>query len=85
MVLDLARQQHRPGTGSEDRPTGTREGLERVVQSDPLEALCDRGALTAGQDQGVDPVQVLAATHPNGARAHATQRLRVGIDIPLNR
>src|SRR5262245_51756174 len=65
--------------------TRARERLDRLVEPEPIEALRDRGALAAGEDQRVEAVELLRAAHRDRLRAGARERARVRGDVALDR
>jgi hypothetical protein len=59
MVLHLARQQDRAGAGAQHRVAGGDEAAQRLVELQARQPLGDGRALATGQDQRIEPVQVL--------------------------
>jgi hypothetical protein len=74
-----------PGAGAEDRPAGLVVGTQRRLQPGRLDALDDRRALAAGDDQPVEPVEVRGDTDLGCLSAQLPQRPGVRLEVALDR
>ena len=74
-----------PGAGAEDRPSRLVVGAQRRLQAAGLDPLADRRALAAGDDQAVEPLQLLGGPHLDRFGAEPAQGAEVGFEAPLER
>jgi hypothetical protein len=82
-VLGVADDQ--PGAGAEDRPPVFMVSPQRRLQARRSDALDDRRALTAGNDQPVDVLQALGGADLDCLGAEVTQRPGVRLEVALDR
>src|SRR6185503_15619143 len=80
----IAVEHDQAGAGAERGHAAANEVPERLRQPLPLDAEGHRGGLAAGDDERVEPVEVLGGAHDAGLRAepleHAGVRLEVALD-----
>jgi hypothetical protein len=74
-----------PGAGAEDRPAGFVVEAQRRLQAGGLDALDDRRALTAGEDEPVEAVQVGGGAYLGCLGAEAAQDAGVCLEAALER
>jgi hypothetical protein len=82
-MLGVAEDQ--PGAGAEDRPAGLVVGANRRLQTGRLDALDDRRALTAGNDQAIEAIDIAWSTNLARLGAKLAQRPCVRLEIALDR
>src|SRR3990172_4396 len=80
-VHGLAREQDHPGARSEDRP---RERPDRVLEPVEPDEPPDRGGLAAGDDEAVEPFELLGLSHLDGVGAQPAERRDVLAEVPLD-
>jgi hypothetical protein len=74
-----------PGAGAEDRPPGLVVGAQRRLQAGGGDALDDRRALPAGDDEPVEPVQVGGGSYLGCLGAEPAQDAGVRLEAALER
>jgi hypothetical protein len=82
-VLGVADDQ--PGAGAEDRATRLVVGAKRRVEPRRLDALDDRRALAARDDQAVEAGEVVGGADLACFGAELAQRLGVRLEVALDR
>jgi hypothetical protein len=82
-VLGVADDQ--AGAGAEDRPARLVMGAQRRLQPAGLDPLADRRALAAGDDEAVEPSQLLGSADLDRFGAEPAQGADVGFEAPLER
>jgi hypothetical protein len=82
-VIGVADDQ--PSAGAEDRPPGFVVGAQRWRQPGRLDALDDRRALAAGNDQAVEPDQIAGSADLGCLGTELAQGAGVRLEIALQR
>ena len=74
-----------PGAGAEDRPAGLVVGPQRRLEPGGIDSLADRGALAAGNDEAVEPLEVGRETDLADLGAELAQDPGVRVEVALDR
>lgn len=74
-----------PGAGAEDRRAGSVVRSQRRLQPSRLDALDDRRALAAGNDQAVEAGEVRGGAGLGNFGAELAQGAGVGLEVALDR
>jgi len=82
-VLVVADDQ--PGAGAENRAARPMMGANRRRQPRRLDPLADRRALAAGDDEAVEPAEVVGGANLGCLGAELAQRPRVRLETALDR
>src|SRR3990172_6061967 len=80
-VHGLAREEDHPGARPEDR---SRKGPDGVLEPVEPDEPPDRGGLAAGDDEAVEPLELLGLSHLDGVGAPPAERRDVLAEVPLD-
>src|SRR5690606_20362026 len=84
-VVHLAREQDSSGTGTPHRTPAVAERTERPLEPVAEDEPGDGGALAAGDDQGIEVVQLARPTDLHHFVAHAFEHLAMFAEVALQR